>query len=179
MSSRFEILTLPVVATTCVRYRRQFHTATKDPHETVSKWFCRLKKLAEPCQFESDLNNFLLDRFLIGLDDDLLNELCQQCSYLTLLNSLRILQRYEGRLRKNYLQLVVDLDIKEENEQNTLIISSDFDQKNATATNSMIRPVIHSQIRSSTGNQHSDVQRYKNDNVIEHNSENSTMVSIT
>ena len=58
------------------RRRKLFHSARMDPNESVTDWYHRIKTLAKPCRFGNHLNALIFDKFVIGLNDSLFEELC-------------------------------------------------------------------------------------------------------
>ena len=49
--------------------RKEFHTRTRRPDESISEFVATLRKLTENCDFGDTLNKMLLDRLLCGCND--------------------------------------------------------------------------------------------------------------
>lgn len=58
-----------------IRHRKEFNVANKNADETLDNWYNRLKELAEPCQYGSNSEAFVLHQFICGLDVLLLEQL--------------------------------------------------------------------------------------------------------
>ncbi|XP_036342908.1 uncharacterized protein K02A2.6-like, partial [Rhagoletis pomonella] len=71
------------------RERKLFYSAKKEDSETVSEWYARTKKLALNCKFGTNLEAFLLDRFIMGLPDKIFEKLCEEDEKLKLDEALR------------------------------------------------------------------------------------------
>lgn len=74
------------------RERKSFYEAKMNSNETVNDWFNRISQLIVPCQFGRELNlKLLLDRFVVGLEDDVFDIICDQLDLFnikTLLNTV-------------------------------------------------------------------------------------------
>lgn len=83
------------------RDRREFHQATKDNNESISDWFNRIGALAKHCSFGHELNAFLLDKFIFGLDEKYFERLCQESGTLTLEKSFKIAAKFEIKSKRS------------------------------------------------------------------------------
>lgn len=83
------------ILTKTIPYRKVFHKATKKPTESPEKWLCRIKKLASLCDFGNCCGLFVLDKFITGLENEIIDYLksCAEC--LDVDNSLEFIQMYE------------------------------------------------------------------------------------
>lgn len=86
---------IPSVA---VCHRRLFFRATKECTETVSDWYNRLKVLAEPCLFGSDLNTFMLEVFVSGLEDVFFERILEEKCDVTFDFAYDVIAKYERSL---------------------------------------------------------------------------------
>lgn len=66
----------PQIFINLIKYRKLFHTAQKESTETAKEWFSRVNKLSKSCIFGQNSKTFILDKFLTGLDEALLDILC-------------------------------------------------------------------------------------------------------
>lgn len=89
------------IAVATFRDRRGFHQATKDNDETISDWFNRISALAKHCNFGHELNAFLLDKFVFGLDEKYFERLCQENGTLTLEKSFKIAAKFERKSKRS------------------------------------------------------------------------------
>lgn len=83
---------------TLARHRRNFHRAAKTPTESIRDWYRRLAHLAQPCRFGNDLNKFLLEMFVSGLDDPLFDLVVSESNNrdLTFDEVIRVISEYEA-----------------------------------------------------------------------------------
>lgn len=88
-------LSIPTIPVVSFRFRREFHCASKNNNETVSDWYIRLKLLANSCQFGNEADHFVLDKFVIGLGDDLFERMCMENGYLSLEQSIELASQIE------------------------------------------------------------------------------------
>lgn len=80
---------------TLARFRRTFLRASKIPNESVTDWYQRIKRLAQPCRFGNDHNKFLLEVFISGLDDSLFDRLLNENCDLTFDIAIDVITKYE------------------------------------------------------------------------------------
>lgn len=83
------------------RDRRRFHQAVLADNETISDWFNRISALAKHCKFGHELNAFLLDKFIFGLDEKYFERLCQENGTLTLEKSFKIAMKFERKSKRS------------------------------------------------------------------------------
>ncbi|XP_067644149.1 uncharacterized protein [Eurosta solidaginis] len=69
--------------------RRKFHVACRQDEETVAMWFARVKKLALNCKFGPNLDAFVLDKFIVGLPNEIFERICEEDEKLTIEQALR------------------------------------------------------------------------------------------
>lgn len=60
------------------RERKNFHSAIQNENETVAEWHSRVKKLALSCKFNDKLEAFVLDRFIMGINEKIFERLCEE-----------------------------------------------------------------------------------------------------
>lgn len=77
--------------------RYNFYNATKTDEETIENWAERLKNLASSCQFGSELNLILRDKFVIGIGN---------MALLRLLNEKFTLEECIKEIQEKYEDLV-------------------------------------------------------------------------
>jgi len=78
--------------------RRQFHLASKLAEESVAAWFARVKKLALSCTFGQHLEAFVLDKFIVGMSNELFERFCEEDGSISLDAALRKALLYETKL---------------------------------------------------------------------------------
>ncbi|XP_046803806.1 uncharacterized protein K02A2.6-like [Lucilia cuprina] len=71
------------------RERKSFHTAIQGEDETVAEWHARVKKLALACKFGVHLDAFVLDRFIMGINNKIFERLCEEDEKITIEDALR------------------------------------------------------------------------------------------
>ena len=61
------------------RERRKFYNSSQTENEKISEWSVKLMKLSENCNFGTDLNKVLCDKFVTGLyNDKIFEKLCEE-----------------------------------------------------------------------------------------------------
>lgn len=72
------------------RERVTFYAARKEPSESVTAWYARVKSLALLCKF-SNLDQHICDKFVVGLatDEKIFDKLCEEDETLTLANAFK------------------------------------------------------------------------------------------
>lgn len=78
--------------------RKKFYQAEKMETESISAWFLRVKKLAAKCKFGAQLDVFVTDRFVCGLQGKLFERLCEEDETLKLIDALKKATIAETRL---------------------------------------------------------------------------------
>lgn len=95
------------------RERKNFHNAVQAEGETVSEWHARVKKLALSCRFGDTLSAFVLDRFIMGINNKIFERLCEEDEKITIDDALRkalimemklLPSRVEADSQVNYLK---------------------------------------------------------------------------
>lgn len=71
------------------RERKNFYLTKKNEDETISQWFAKVKKLALNCKFGSNLDAFVLDKFVMGLPNKIYERICEEDENLTLSDALK------------------------------------------------------------------------------------------
>ncbi|XP_037822568.1 uncharacterized protein LOC119611148 [Lucilia sericata] len=71
------------------RERKSFHTAIQGEDETVAEWHAGVKKLALACKFGVHLDAFVLDRFIMGINNKIFERLCEEDEKITIEDALR------------------------------------------------------------------------------------------
>ncbi|XP_037805897.1 uncharacterized protein K02A2.6-like [Lucilia sericata] len=80
------------------RERRNFFDAKKKSDESVAVWYARLKKLAMECKFGSQLQQFVLNKFVTGCEGKIFERLCEEDEGLTLEVALKKALTIEAKL---------------------------------------------------------------------------------
>lgn len=80
----------PAIPVASFRSRKHFHRASKSSNETVTDWYARIHSMAESCQYGDASGILLLDKFIIGLDDELFDRICTEVGYLSLEQSMKL-----------------------------------------------------------------------------------------
>ena len=78
--------------------RKKFYDAKKTDGESVTAWFTRVKKLAGKCKFGTNLDAFVLDKFVCGLPGIIFERLCEEDEKLTAANALKKALIVESKL---------------------------------------------------------------------------------
>lgn len=71
------------------RERKCFHMATRGSDETVTQWFATVKRLAMQCKFADKLDDFVKDKFVVGLPDKIFERICEDDSTISLNDVLK------------------------------------------------------------------------------------------
>ncbi|XP_063700309.1 uncharacterized protein LOC134830683 [Culicoides brevitarsis] len=81
------------------RERSKFYNAKQEPHESISQWYVKVKKLSVDCRFGATLESVLLDKFVTGLrPGPILDRLCEENESVTLKEALEIAVNKESAL---------------------------------------------------------------------------------
>lgn len=73
------------------RERTNFYNSRQEPHENVTQWYGRLKKLSVDCKFGENLEAILLDKFVTGLrSGQIMDRLCEENESLKLEQALEL-----------------------------------------------------------------------------------------
>lgn len=100
------VMTLRIPAAS-IRHRKEFNLANKNGEETMENWYKRLEELAEPCEYGSYAEAFILQQFICGLDVLLLEHLHAEPKDLSLIDVFDLAKNYE---RNNEEVDVVSVD---------------------------------------------------------------------
>lgn len=60
-----------------IQQRKSFYTSTKLSDETVLEWYERIENVGNKCQFNHFHDFMVLDKFVCGLDDGILERLSE------------------------------------------------------------------------------------------------------
>lgn len=71
------------ISTASILYRKDFIAANKHADETLENWYIRLKTLAEPCEYGTHLEAFILNQFICGLDELIVEYFHTEQQYLS------------------------------------------------------------------------------------------------
>lgn len=105
---------LPSIPATRLNQRKQFHNAAKITNESILDWHSRLSFLASECEFGGAAAIFLLEKFIFGLDDDLLDRLSIEVDAITLEQSMQILKNYEENEYLLQMQPISEVKVEED-----------------------------------------------------------------
>lgn len=75
-----------------IPFRKDFQLAIKESRESPEEWLIRVKFLAKSCGFDKSYNLFVLDKFLTGLEAEIIDHLCSSAEYLDIDSSLEIIK---------------------------------------------------------------------------------------
>lgn len=93
-----------------IRHRKEFNSACKNADETVENWYQRLKELAEPCEYGTYLEAFVLHQFICGLDVWILDHFNAEKKDLSLIDVFELMKNYE---RNNEPDDVVSTNVQQ------------------------------------------------------------------
>lgn len=79
-----------------IPFRKEFNLAVKEVKESPSEWLSRVNELAKLCGFGNAYDFFVLDKFVTGLEPDLINHLCSCAEYLDIESVLEIIDAYSS-----------------------------------------------------------------------------------
>lgn len=119
------------------RERKNFHSATQSTDESVSEWHARVKKLALSCKFGENLAAFVLDRFIMGINNNIFERLCEEDERITIDEALRkslimemkCLTRNDGDMQIGYVNNKKNYNNRGYQNQNKNY-NNDYKQKN-------------------------------------------------
>lgn len=77
-----------------IPHRKDFYNAIKQSKESPDEWLSRVKELAKTCSFGKSGDLFILDKFLTGLEPELIDHLCASAKNLNITSSLKIIHAY-------------------------------------------------------------------------------------
>lgn len=102
-----------------IPYRREFYHAKKETDESAEQWMCRVKDLAKLCSFGKYNDFFILDKFLMGLEPEIIDYLCSSAECLDMCNSLDIIHAYNAQTRDSIKSIqLTDEQIVDSDDQN-------------------------------------------------------------
>lgn len=90
---------IATVSVQLIPHRRDFYRANKETGESAEQWMCRIKELAKSCSFGKYFDYFVLDKFLTGLEPEIIDHLCSSAECLDISNSLEIIHAYNTQKR--------------------------------------------------------------------------------
>lgn len=85
----------PAIPVASFRSRKHFHLAIKSSNESVTDWYARIHSMAESCQYGDASGIQILDKFIVGLDDELFDRICTEVGYLSLEQSMKLAVQLE------------------------------------------------------------------------------------
>jgi hypothetical protein len=96
---------------TCVfRERKTFYRLQMSSTETVNEWMVRVRSAAANCEFGTNLNTVLCDRFVTGLPEGkMLDRLCEETE-LTLSKAVELAVKYEVKLKTDSDRMAANLN---------------------------------------------------------------------
>lgn len=104
---------MTIIPIKCLENRRIFFNSVKNTNETIDEWLERIEILAKSCGFSQDLNLFLFNKFLTGLDDGNFCKIVSQRNDLTLESSLCFLKKNDDVLpNPNTFNYETEVEIK-------------------------------------------------------------------
>lgn len=78
-----------------IPFRQEFYAARKTSDETAEEWLDRLKTLSKTCGFGASSEPMILDKFITGLEPDIIDYLRLSADSLNIKSSIEIIQAYE------------------------------------------------------------------------------------
>lgn len=88
------------------RERKNFHMATKREEESISEWYARVKQLSLNCKFGQQLEQFVLNQFIMGLPERMFEKICEEDETITSETALRKALIWETKYSTNNEQQV-------------------------------------------------------------------------
>ncbi|XP_031628894.1 zinc finger protein OZF-like isoform X2 [Contarinia nasturtii] len=76
--------------------RQNFYKAMKSPTETPDHWLSRIKKLAKLCDFGNSLDSIVLDKFITGLENEVIDYLCLCAECLDIDATVKFIHTYQS-----------------------------------------------------------------------------------
>lgn len=102
------------ILTKTIPFRKDFYKATKEPNESSEQWLSRVKELAKSCGFGTHNDQFIANKFIMGLESETIDYLCSSADSLDVAGSLKFIREYEKQ--KNDLTLNAPTVVETETE---------------------------------------------------------------
>lgn len=83
------------IPTKTIPFRKDFFRATKEPNESTEEWLSRVKELAKSCCFGTHSNQFIVSKFIIGLESEVIEYLCSNAQSLDIQSTIKSVNVYE------------------------------------------------------------------------------------
>lgn len=83
------------ILTKTIPFRKEFHRAVKEPTELPKDWLIRIKELAKACGFGKNNDLFVFNKFITGLENEVIEYLCSSAKCLDVNSSLEYIRVYE------------------------------------------------------------------------------------
>lgn len=83
------------ILTKTIPFRKEFYRAVKDSTELPKDWLIRLKELAKTCGFGKNNDLFVFNKFITGLENEVIEYLCSSAKCLDVNSSLEYIRVYE------------------------------------------------------------------------------------
>lgn len=79
-----------------ISFRQDFYKAIKSPIETPDEWLIRIKQLAKQCDFGKCFDLFVLDKFITGLESEIIDYLCSCATVLGIDDTVNYVHTYQN-----------------------------------------------------------------------------------
>lgn len=89
----------------------EFYKAQQQINESPTEWLTRIKELSNACSFGKSADLIVLDKFITGLESDIVDYLCSSADSLNINSSLEIIQAYEAQKSDPFLELPLKEEI--------------------------------------------------------------------
>ena len=83
------------IPTKTVPFRKDFFKATKEPNESTEKWLSRVKELAKSCCFGTHNDQFIVSKFITGMESEVIEYLCSNAQSLDIQSTIKSISVYE------------------------------------------------------------------------------------
>lgn len=78
-----------------IPFRKDFFKATKEPNESTEAWLNRVNELAKSCCFGTHNDQFIVSKFVTGLETEVIEYLCSNSQSLDIQSTLKSIIVYE------------------------------------------------------------------------------------
>lgn len=78
-----------------IPFRQNFYKAQKNSNESPDEWLIRLKELSKACSFGKNVDVIVLDKFITGLESEIIDYLCLSADSLNINTSLDIIHAFQ------------------------------------------------------------------------------------
>lgn len=83
------------IPTKTIPFRKDFFKTAKEPDESSEEWLDRVKELAKPCCFGTHNDQFIVSKFITGLESEVIEYLCANAQSLDIQSTLKSISVYE------------------------------------------------------------------------------------